>query len=71
MFLLVFCGFVFVLVLSFTGVNCIRNGVFHGLFGLLVFVFDFPEGEKVIKLLSEQFQIFHVQHIRVKVRVHV
>ena len=52
-------------------INGIRNCVGLVIFGLFVSQFDFQEHQKVVHLLVELGQIMHVEHVRVKVGVHV
>ena len=41
------------------------------IFGLFVPHFDFQECQKMVNLLVELGQIMHVEHVRVKVGIHV
>ena len=52
-------------------INGIRNYVGLVIFGLFVPQFDFQECQMVVHLLVKLGQIMHVEHVRVKVGVHV
>ena len=52
-------------------INGIRNYVGLVIFGLFIPEFDFQECQKVVHVLVKLGQIMHVEHVRVKVGVHV
>ena len=64
------------LVLRFFGefgliINGIRNYVGLVIFGVIIPQFDFQERQKMVHLLVKLDQIMHVEHVRVKVVIHV